>query len=71
MAYFASRAEAAAALLRRTRHSNGAKHFSGGGITVHATDLLLPATLAEALPSPLRMEVVLLGQSVHSFDVHV
>ena len=71
MAYYGSRAEAAAVLLRRTRHSSGAKHFGSGGITIHASELLLAGSLIETLPSPLRLDVLLLGQTVHSFEVEL
>ena len=68
--YYTSRAEAAALLLRRTRHSSGAKHFGAGGITIHATDLVLSSGLiSNTLPNPLRMDIVLLGHTVHSFNV--
>ena len=66
--YFSSRAEAAAALLRRTEHNTGAKHFAAGGITVHVNDLALAAGTREQLPKELRMEVTVLG-TTHSFDV--
>ena len=64
--FFASRAEAVAALLKRTTYSAGAKFFSSGGITLHVTDLVLPAATA---PEGLKVEVRLLGQTVHKFDV--
>ena len=68
--YFGSRAEAAAALLRRTRHSSGAKLFAAGCITVHVTDLVVGGGAASLRHlGPLQLEVVLLGQTVHSFPV--
>ena len=69
--YFNSRAEAAAALLRKTWHSSGAKHFAAGGLTVHVNDVVLARGVAPTLPKPLRMEVALLGETVHSFSVDV
>ena len=67
--FFASRADAVAALLRKTQYSSGAKHFSAGGITVHVTDLLMEKK--RSVGGALKLEVRLLGQSVHKFDIDV
>ena len=59
--FFQSREEAAKALLRRTHHSSGSKHFAAGGITVHVNDLSLDGQVAKRLPPQLKMEVMRRG----------
>ena len=69
--YFLSRAEAAAALLRRTRHNSGAKHFADGCMRIHVAELALDAGALNTLPRTLVIEVVILGEKVHSFTAQL
>ena len=70
-AYFRSRKEAAAVLLRHSHFSSGSKLFSGGAIAVRVSRISVrdAARDAEAVAQGVRLEVSLFGKPVRSFDV--